>query len=191
MYTRVLILVIVESDGFSLSSGERGTTLAKNLGFNVGHIHCMFCCDQFECSDKLRAGDLTCSSLLGLSEDQINVRGCAFFGDETGVLYNFSEGLSIHLRSFGVLSKHFLQVACASTRRSGRSCATSLLLALLCDWCFLLFFKMDTGDLMSDSSHICCILDSAHIGIRSIKKTIEASVGINSAGTTLSVNSSV
>ena len=51
---------------------------------------------------------------------------------------------------------------------------------------------MDAGNLVSDGSDVSCTsLDAAHISIRAIKKTVELTVGIDSAGTAMRVHTRV
>lgn len=50
---------------------------------------------------------------------------------------------------------------------------------------------MDASDLVGDGSDTCSSLDSAHIRIRSVKKTVKATVGIDVGWTTLGVHARV
>ena len=50
---------------------------------------------------------------------------------------------------------------------------------------------VDASDLVGDSSHTGASFDSAHISIRSVKKPVEATVGIDVGWATLGVHARV
>jgi len=116
MHSRILIRIVMEPDGFGLRSGENWTTLAENGRLQGSHILATLGCALSKCSSELSESDLTGSSLLILGKDQINIGASALLVDDFTVLGKLCEGLSVHLRSIGELSKHFLKAACGATR---------------------------------------------------------------------------
>lgn len=115
VHTRVLVLIIVEPDGFSLRTGELRSTLGQDCGFQVFHRLATLRGTLVESRQELLVVDLASSSLLAFSKDQIDVRVRAFLVYHLTVLGHLSESLAVHLGAIGELSEDFLQAACCAT----------------------------------------------------------------------------
>jgi len=194
--TGILVSIVVEPYGFSLGAGEDRTTLRKDGCFERCHILTALSSALVKSRKELLIVDLSGSSLLVSSEDQINVSVCALLVNNLAVFSNLCEGLTIHLVAVSELGEDFLEASGSRTLGLLSLCSlrtTCLLLTLLCWGTFsLLFSDMDSSDLMGDSGNVCISnLDSANISIRSIKKTVKTAVSIDSAGSTVSMHAGI
>ena len=200
MYACVLISIVVEAHCFGLSTGENWTSLGKNCCFKGLHSFSALGSTLLESIDELLACNLSGSSLLAFSKDKIDVGICAFLVNDLTILGALGESFTVHFISICKFGKHFFKTACTSSTWHGSGSlgplgSTCLFLTFLSHRLRFSLFggEGDSRDLMSYSRHVCSStsFDASNIRIRSIKKSIKTSIGINCARSTVRMDTRV
>jgi len=110
VYSSVRISVIMEPDGFSLSSRKYRTALAENHLFKRLHGLTPLCSALSNSCQELLEVDLAgCFWFFDLCENQIDVCGGALLVYDFTILCKFRENFSIHLSTNCELCENFLE----------------------------------------------------------------------------------
>ena len=168
VYSSVRISVIMEPDGFSLSSRKYRTALAENHLFKRLHGLTPLCSALSNSCQELLEVDLAgCFWFFDLCENQIDVCGGALLVYDFTILCKFRENFSIHLSTNCELCENFLK-ATGRGSLSRLSCCSRL---GFLRFGFALFGIRDVyaSDCVSDSSYATSSLDTADIGVRSVE----------------------
>ena len=96
VHSSVLVSVIVEPDGFGLSSGQDRATRGRNLGTDGICSGLLFFSEEGKASLELFEGDSASSAVLDFAESQVDVGGSELLVNELVVLGTFCETLAVH-----------------------------------------------------------------------------------------------
>ena len=109
VHSRILRLVVVEANSFSLSARKDRATMTKNLGFNSIQGHLLFRSDLGKSRNELLIVDLAGGSLFVPSKYEVDVGSAALLVRQPTLLCQLSKRFAVHFSAISIGTKDLLE----------------------------------------------------------------------------------